>query len=1687
MRFEQTPLSSQLRALPKKLHSPDATAPKRLSDHLFSFSPPLSLFAYLSWLGPDFAKALKAEIHTAAFGELLPGAHVVIETAKVPFSTPKADATVMTKGSDSVTKSGSDITSLISLGNGMSYFKFIVVVCAFRILTPAGDSMAWLDPVHIPEDWAYNTFRSGLQAVLSKCRRSSSDASTSNQDRSPSRNNTTDERDSSGSEEEDEEESMRQQPVRILVPDMSALTTAPGAHTGPQVSSLIESMMKQMNFAWKSVVQSLSVSGRRESTWADAILLQRLLLGRENAGESGQTVQTDLLSLLSSGDLEDRSLYSAEELQLACQWVRDPMSPERALTGAKLIANAFCSELPQFGLSRADISRIVTNKDTGCLPSLLQFVMSGQIKLYVEIPPEDLVYGEEIGTGTAGSVMRATWRGMPVAVKKFRGVDLGDFLKELSIMSIVQHPNLVPCYGGCSRNKDTMYIVQELMDCNVSDVLRVKPIVLDLGIRLRIAIEVAKGVSFLHSHCNLIHRDLKSLNLLATVSDSNFAIKVCDFGVSRVVDRRKTMTGNVGTVSWIAPEVFEQRKYTEKADVYSFGIVLWELLTRRVPFADIHSFSIPVAVIKGDRPSIPKDCPSALKKLIRECWQPKASKRPPFNKVIDSLLKIIDQTPPSQKQQTTFTIGPLMLRKKSTQMSFRHQKHAAIEAAVNATSGTPIPRNNTDSPPPASSTPHTTPLKDVTPKRKRPVSVQPESVFSVSSMSDTSSPTASTIDTDLDPMSTPEKIARKLSNMKMEIVGSPSVTVSALEAAADDNDAETSSPHSSNTLDSESPDSFDAITTQDSANTLSTSGSSLSLQRKALSSRADSSFLPSAPTHTRTVTCTVPDKWAPPIAKLEVQVNKYFSKLKQDLDCGTIMVNNERYLLFRAKSLAVDFFNLVQTSFCFDRPEQSLEFAQNFLYDLGTAIGKSDAMHFLASAGIDDPVARNNAGLVHIAYTGMAFIDLRPESTYSKHPEDECLLYEYTYSFESDSWARRGSTSPASQNNSAQSSSSTAAAPTDFCTCMMSAGYMSGWGEGSNGIVRATAEISCRSKGDHTCTFVRSVPFRLESMVRKTSGGQADPLPRFLKNRADTTQPNRSSQTPPSSSRDSKDGVPGNSGANDDSAPPSWFQAGFRHLFKRSKKPSSSNAVGEAAKSSTPQKFNVKAIAPSELTIEEIDIRASRELNSFFIDPTTATVEMADERCVLLRGDALAHGFFQMVQELFGIDSQGKFETEADRQLSKQFAWKFLFDLGKTIATSNLAWFADRIGLPANAIERLNSLPVNMAYFGWCDLIIRSGHSHKELHKAKENFVIVCEVANSFEAASWSSQPGIAAEDRCPVCYMHAGYLSGWFEAALKHPCVAVETSCGSQTGGSCFFTIAASNNIKKAVASIPADTALGVSTATAGGVLPLLAKFREKRRESTPVKLPKSFSVTPTASQVVSGAPSSPTSSSSAPLASNNNENSPSSGQVASAGSSSKIATSPKPDYLARASGSSTSSTPTKLKSSSRADRPETPPSTRDNGAPKRERHSTRSNTSEPAVQQVIERVKEESTAGSSPRKSKKLASDGTSSTPPRSSTPTSSSTKERDSHKSGSPKEAIDDSSVAPSTPKSSKKSRVKEETMAGEADTPRKEDTPSKRRNKDKTDEKDKDKDREKDKDKEKTPRKERRKASVENKDE
>lgn len=152
----------------------------------------------------------------------------------------------------------------------------------------------------------------------------------------------------------------------------------------------------------------------------------------------------------------------------------------------------------------------------------------------------------------------------------------------------------------------------------------------------RVACGSARGMAYLHSgKPPVLHRDLKSANLLL---DESYTTKVCDFGLSRLKAQERSMTGNCGTVQWMAPEVLANMNYNEKADVFSYGIILWELLSRECPYDGLSPIQCALAVLNRDkRPDIPKFCPPALHALIKACIKKDPEQRPSFEEILQAI------------------------------------------------------------------------------------------------------------------------------------------------------------------------------------------------------------------------------------------------------------------------------------------------------------------------------------------------------------------------------------------------------------------------------------------------------------------------------------------------------------------------------------------------------------------------------------------------------------------------------------------------------------------------------------------------------------------------------------------------------------------------------------------------------------------------------------------------------------------------------------------------------------------------------------------------------------------------------------------------------------------------------------------------------------------------------------------
>ncbi|KAK2402949.1 Serine/threonine-protein kinase edr1, variant 2 [Trifolium repens] len=252
-----------------------------------------------------------------------------------------------------------------------------------------------------------------------------------------------------------------------------------------------------------------------------------------------------------------------------------------------------------------------------------------------EIPWEDLVIGERIGLGSYGEVYRADWNGTEVAVKKFldqdfSGAALSEFKREVRIMRRLRHPNVVLFMGAVTRPPNLSIISEFLPRGSLYRILHRPNCQIDEKQRIKMALDVARGMNCLHASTpTIVHRDLKSPNLLV---DKNWNVKVCDFGLSRLKHNTfLSSKSTAGTPEWMAPEVLRNEPSNEKCDIYSFGVILWELATLRLPWSGMNPMQVVGAVgFQNRRLEIPKEVDPLVARIIWECWQQDPNLRPSF-------------------------------------------------------------------------------------------------------------------------------------------------------------------------------------------------------------------------------------------------------------------------------------------------------------------------------------------------------------------------------------------------------------------------------------------------------------------------------------------------------------------------------------------------------------------------------------------------------------------------------------------------------------------------------------------------------------------------------------------------------------------------------------------------------------------------------------------------------------------------------------------------------------------------------------------------------------------------------------------------------------------------------------------------------------------------------------------------
>ena len=265
-----------------------------------------------------------------------------------------------------------------------------------------------------------------------------------------------------------------------------------------------------------------------------------------------------------------------------------------------------------------------------------------------EISLDELEFDEdnsEIGKGTFGDVLRGVWRGEDVAVKFLKGSmtdspeSIKQFVDECNILKNLHHPNILLYMGACTVGPQYFVVTEYCDNGNLFEYLHIiKSNKISYDDARRIALEIAYGMNYLHGFKPpILHRDLKSMNVLL---DRNTTVKLADFGNTRSLQLQ--MTKQKGTFQWMAPEVIKGNTYSESSDVFSFGIIMNELVTRAPPYQGTDKKDVAKKVVNNPnyRPQYnEKKVPKDWADLMIKCWQHDEKKRPTFNEVIDLLLK----------------------------------------------------------------------------------------------------------------------------------------------------------------------------------------------------------------------------------------------------------------------------------------------------------------------------------------------------------------------------------------------------------------------------------------------------------------------------------------------------------------------------------------------------------------------------------------------------------------------------------------------------------------------------------------------------------------------------------------------------------------------------------------------------------------------------------------------------------------------------------------------------------------------------------------------------------------------------------------------------------------------------------------------------------------------------------------
>eukprot|EP01114_Cavostelium_apophysatum_P020456 TRINITY_DN6858_c0_g1_i1.p1 TRINITY_DN6858_c0_g1~~TRINITY_DN6858_c0_g1_i1.p1 ORF type:complete len:867 (-),score=93.08 TRINITY_DN6858_c0_g1_i1:848-3448(-) len=291
------------------------------------------------------------------------------------------------------------------------------------------------------------------------------------------------------------------------------------------------------------------------------------------------------------------------------------------------------------------------------LPSLDD---KSEVSLVVRSMPQlsDVKVLRKLGAGNFGEVYLGEWNGIDVALKKLKGEEAENFEKECGILFSLAHPNIIQ-FLGVFNSKGEKYIATEFIQMgSLLDYLREhqeKLLFVDL---MDMIIATLCGMMFLEKK-NILHRDLSVRNLLVQQLNGKYSVKISDFGMSKDKTYYEANDSAPLPIRWCACEVLEFRLYSSSSDVWSFGVVAWEILSfGRTPYSHLTNKEVAIEVPKGERLDQPKNCPDHLWKLIASCWTSDPKLRPNFatlmQKLVDLGFAVKQKTNPPKMQPSNY-------------------------------------------------------------------------------------------------------------------------------------------------------------------------------------------------------------------------------------------------------------------------------------------------------------------------------------------------------------------------------------------------------------------------------------------------------------------------------------------------------------------------------------------------------------------------------------------------------------------------------------------------------------------------------------------------------------------------------------------------------------------------------------------------------------------------------------------------------------------------------------------------------------------------------------------------------------------------------------------------------------------------------------------------------------------------